>query len=170
MATLPESTPSLAGSLFELQGDTPPKGSFVATCIETKDAYGVERKKFQSEQTEKVDLTGFLFGFRDKTGKPFKIASRSMKLSGNPKSALYQFLTSWLGEPPAYNLDLTTLKSRKVLLSIAHEPSRTRPGVSYARIISIAPVPEGFEAAPAAPAPKAPAPVPADTEQDELPF
>lgn len=169
MAILKEPSPSLAGSLFELQGDTPPKGTYVATTIATADAYGVERKKFQSEQTEKVDLTGFLFGFRDKFGKPFKIASRSMRLSGNPKSALYQFLTSWLGEPPAYNLDLASLKGRKALLTITHEPSRSRPGVSYARIISIAPVPEGFESMSAA-APKIPEPVSVDAEQDEIPF
>ncbi len=170
MAILKEPAPSLAGSLFELQGDTPPKGTFVATCIDTKDAYGVERKKFQSEQLEKVDLTGFLFGFRDKAGKPFKIASRAMRLSGNPKSALYQFLTSWLGEAPAYNLDLTTLKGRKAMLTIGHEPSRTRPGVSYARILGLAPVPEGFESAPGAPAAKPPEPTPFDNEKDELPF
>ena len=170
MAVLREPAPSLAGSLFELQGETPPKGTFVASCIDTKDAYGVERKKYQSEQMERVDLTGFLFGLRDKAGKPYKIATRSMRLSGSPKSALYQFLTSWLGEPPAYNMDLSTLKGRKALLTIAHEPSRTRPGVAYARIIGVAPVPEGFETSAGAPPVKPPEPTPFDSPQDELPF
>ena len=175
MATLTAPAPSPAHSLFESEGEIPPRGTHIGTCIATKDAYGVERRKFQSDQTEKVDLTAFQFGIRDRAGRPFKIATRSLRLSGHPKSGLFQFLTSWLGEPPAYNLDLATLKGRKALLTIAHEPSRTRPGVVYARIVGIAPVPEGFEApAPAAavppPLPPPAAPATPAAEQDDFPF
>ena len=170
MSILTAPAPSNAHSLFENEGEIPPKGSHIAVCIATRDAYGVERRKFQSDQIEKVDLTAFQYGLRDRAGKPFKIATRSLKLSGHPKSALYQFLTSWLGEPPAYNMDLSTLKGRKALLTVAHEPSRTRPGVSYARIIGVAPVPEGFETAVGSPPTKPPESTPFDSPDDEVPF
>ena len=56
------------------------------------------RAAHQSEETETVDLTGFLFGYRDKQGNAHNIASKGMKISGNEKSALFLFLKSWLGQ------------------------------------------------------------------------
>jgi hypothetical protein len=176
--------PTTSGSLFELPDELPPRGTFVATCINVRDVFGVERKKYQSEETEKVDLTGFLFGFRAKDGTAHKIASRSFKISGSEKSGLYAFLKAWLGQAPQYGWDFCEMKGAKALVTIDHQPSRTKPGAVYAVIASISPLPEGYGEAPApqpaaptpspaklAPAPAAPtaAPSVADTD-DELPF
>ena len=47
-----------------------PAGTFIATVLDVKDEFGVTRQKFQSTETEKVDLTCFLFGFRDAARQP----------------------------------------------------------------------------------------------------
>lgn len=165
--------------IFDLPADVlPAKGTFVATCIDIKDMFGVERRKFQSEETETVDLTGFLFGYRDKQGNTHKIASKGMKISGNEKSALYLFLKSWLGQAPKMGWDYMELKGSKALLTIDHETRKSGEG-QYATIVSISPLPDGMEQGTApAPAPEkaskakaAPAPVVVEEEDDdEVPF
>ena len=62
-----------------------PAGTWIATVLDIKDEFGVPRQKFQSTEMETVDLTCFLFGFRDTQGVPHKVASRQMKISGNEK-------------------------------------------------------------------------------------
>ncbi len=157
--------------LFETGTEIPPKGTFIATCIDIRDVFNVERKKFQSEEMEKVDLTGFLFGFRDKAGKPFKIASRAFRISGNEKSSLFAFLKSWLGQPPKMGWDYMELKGRKALVTIDHTPSKRTPGLTFADIVSISPVPEGFQPpAPAPATPTVPPPVPVTVEDDNEPL
>ena len=146
-------------------GELAPKGTFIATCLEIKDQFGVERRKYQSDEMEKVDLTGFLFGFRDKAGKAFKVASRSFRISGNEKSSLFAFLKAWLGEPPRMGWDYMEMKGAKALITVEHVPSTRNPGQIFAGIASISPVPEGFQAPPPAP----PKPPVAETE-DEVPF
>ena len=153
--------------MFET-GDLAPKGTFVATCIDIKDVFGVERKKYQSEETERVDLTSFLFGFRDKAGTPFKVASRSLKISGNEKSNLFAFLKSWLGEPPKMGWDYMEMKGKKALVTVEHIHSTRNPGQVFAGIASISPVPEGFESASIPAQPQSPPP--AKDEDDVLPF
>jgi hypothetical protein len=69
-----------------------PAGTWIATVLDIKDEFGVPRQKFQSTEMETVDLTCFLFGYRDTQGVPHKVASRQMKISGNEKSALFGFL------------------------------------------------------------------------------
>ena len=158
--------------MFET-GDLAPKGTYIATCVDIKDQFGVERRKFQSDEIEKVDLTGFLFGFRDKAGQPFRVASRSFRISGNEKSSLFAFLKAWLGEPPKMGWDYMELKGRKALITVEHVPSTRNPGQVFSGIASISPVPEGFQVpAPGQPPPApTPAPVPsAQDEGDELPF
>ena len=160
--------------MFET-GELAPKGTYIATCIDIKELFGVERRKFQSEETEKVDLTAFLFGFRDKQGKPFKVASRQFRISGNEKSNLFAFLKAWLGEPPKMGSDTMEMKGRKALITIEHIPSARNPGQVYTGIASISPVPEGYQVPPSAPAQpqtaSAPAAAPApEDEGDELPF
>ena len=171
MAPIPQ--PKTSSSLFELPNELPPRGTFVATCIDIKDVFGVERKKFQSEQIEKVNLTGFLFGFRNKDGKAHKVATRSMRISGNEKSGLYNFLKAWLGQPPLLGWDYMAMKGKKALVTVDHQPSHTKPGVVNAVISSISPVPEGFgetqvQSTSIAP-PQAAAPSVEDAS-DELPF
>ena len=171
MAPIPQ--PKTSSSLFELPEELPPRGTFVATCIDIKDVFGVERKKFQSEQTEKVDLTAFLFGFRAKDGKPFKIATRAMRISGNEKSSLFTFLKSWLGQTPRLGWDYMEMKSRKALITVDHQASHSKPGMVNAVIAVISPVPEGFGEAQANAVSAAPSQNTApsvEDAQDELPF
>ena len=169
--------PKTSSSLFDLPDELPPRGTFVATCINVKDVFGVERKKFESEEMEKVDLTGFLFGYRSKEGKPYMVATRALKISASEKSGLFAFLKSWLGRPPQIGWDYCTLKGHKALITVDHQPSRTKPGAVFAVIASISPLPEGFgeQPAPAASAPTpaptpAPAPVTVEDAGDPLPF
>lgn len=162
--------------IFDTGTEIPPKGTYITTCIDIKDLFGVERKKFQSEEMEKVDLTGFLFGLRDKAGKKFMIASRAFRISGNEKSSLFAFLKSWLGQPPKMGWDYMELKGRPALITVDHTPSKRNPGQVFAEIVSISPVPEGFQApqpAPAAPPPApvpAPAPIAVEDDDELLPF
>lgn len=168
-----------------------PAGTYIATVLDIKDEFGVTRQKFESTELEKVDLTCFLFGFRDAQGNPHRVASRQMRISGNEKSALFGFLKSLLGRAPAYGWDFVALKGHKCLLTVEHVQRRDGNSV-YASIAALSPVPAGFgqsapqpapvPAAPAQPAwpvpPPAQAPVtmppaaPAITAQDtdEVPF
>lgn len=178
MAILQDNAGKSAFHLFDLgPSNLPPKGTYAATIIDIVDKYGVERRKFeQPDQMEKVDLTAFLFGFRDREGNAHKIDSKPMRISGNEKSALFAFLTSILGEPPKMNWDYCALKGRKVLITVAHAEGKS--GQTYASIATVSPLPEGFDPA-TAPAPKpaaAPTPAPSvslasDGQTDEeIPF
>jgi hypothetical protein len=178
MAILKEPT---VNRVFDTGEQTPPRGTFVATCIDIKDMFGVQRPKFENpSEIEKVDLTAFLFGFRDKGGTPFKIASKTMRISAKENANLFGFLKSWLGRPPQYGWDYCELKGQKALITIDHTPSRKYPGVVYSDIVTISPVPDGFTGPAAAPVqppePSAPAPSkpwtpPAEElEDEEFPF
>jgi hypothetical protein len=166
-----------------------PAGTHTATLIDIKDEFGVKRLKYQSTETETVDLTCFLFGFRDLHHQPHFVASRQMKISGNEKSALYTFLKSMLGRAPAYGWDYCALKGHKCLLTVEHVQKRDGSGV-YAAISSLSPLPQSMaqgeaptvptppqaQGAPQAtvtppPAQPMPAPVPtAAPAEDEIPF
>jgi len=138
-----------------------PAGTFIATVLDIRDEFGVTRQKFQSTEMEKVDLTCFLFGFRDAQGNPHRVASRQMRISGNEKSALFGFLKSLLGRAPTFGWDYCSLKGAKCLLTVEHVQRRDGSGV-FAAIAALSPVPAGFgqSAQPAAPMPVAPAPRP----------
>jgi len=164
-----------------------PAGTFIATVLDIKDEFGVTRQKFQSTEMEKVDLTCFLFGFRDPQGNPHKVASRTMRISGNEKSALFGFLKSMLGKAPAIGWDFCTLKGSKCLLTVEHVQRRDGSGV-FAAIASLSPVPAGMSQGPAPQAvplpsapfqPPAPAQIPAAApaapaitveDEDSIPF
>jgi len=83
-------------------------------CSTSSDEFGVQRQKFQSVEVETVDLTTFLFRFRDAQGYEHRVASRRMKISGNEKSSLFAFLKSLLGHAPQYGWDYMALKRRAV--------------------------------------------------------
>ncbi len=175
-------------SLFEtIDEPMPPKGTFVATIIDIRDRFGVERRKYQSEETEKVDVTQFLFGFRDRADAKFRLTSRVMRISGNENSNLFGFLKSLLGEAPRMGWDYVELKGRKVLLTVEHVEKRSAPGEFFAAIAAISPLPEGygqtanheatkvtkedpngFQNGGIPPPPPAPAPV--EDDEEELPF
>ena len=124
-------------------GKTPPKGTFLAICVDVIDEFGVSRQKFNSEETEVVDLTHFKFAFRDpKTGEIYRVTSRKMRISANPKASLFQFLSAWLGEPPRCGWDYSELKGQGAMITITHVPSKKYPGRMFWYISSVSPVPE----------------------------
>lgn len=187
MAVLQEtSSKSNNPFLDQVKDDVAPAGTWVSTIIDIKDQFGVVRPTFDNPQvTEVVDLTTFLFGFRDQAGQPHRIASKTMKISGNEKSNLFGFLKSALGSAPKYGWDYCELKGKKCLITVAHEQKRNGQGV-FPTIAALCPVPAGMagstgspqaagvpaavpQAAPVAPAP-APAPVPAPVDDEPLPF
>ena len=134
--------------------DLAPAGTYIATVLDVRDEFGVVRTKFQSTETEKVDLTTFLFGFRSAQGEPHRVASRRMKISGSEKSALFAFLKALLGKAPEYGWDYCTLKGAKCLLTVEHVKRKDGVGV-FASIAALSPVPQGLAmpGVPVAPAP-----------------
>ena len=148
--------PVVSGNVFSEQigDDLAPAGTFMATIIDIVDQFGVQRQKFQSQELEVVDLTTFLFGFRDQQGFEHRVASRRMKISGNEKAALFSFLKCLLGRAPQYGWDYVSVKGMQCLLTVEHVTKRDGTGV-FAAIAALSPVPAGFgQAAPAAPAPR----------------
>lgn len=193
MAVLTQPTDTTNPFTEVIGKDLAPSGTYIATVIDIRDEFGVVRTRFQSTETEKVDLTTFLFGFRDAQGQPHKVASRRMKISGNEKSALFAFLKALLGRAPEYGWDYVALKGAKCLLTVEQVKRRDGVGV-FASIAALSPVPQGLAmpAVPVAPAPvvvsvplpaqptaalrPAPAPTPApaapaiETFDDTVPF
>ena len=145
MAVLQEqSSKSNNPFLEQVKDDVAPAGTWVATIIDIRDQFGVVRPTFDNPQvTEVVDLTTFLFGFRDQAGQPHRIASKTMRISGNEKSNLFGFLKSALGSAPKYGWDYCDLKGKRVLITVAHEAKRNGQGV-YPTIAALCPVPAGF--------------------------
>jgi hypothetical protein len=154
MAVLTQPTDTTNPFVEVIGNDLAPAGTYIATVIDVRDEFGVVRTKFQSTETEKVDLTTFLFGFRDQHGQPHRVASRRMKISGNEKSALFTFLKALLGRAPEYGWDYCTLKGSQCLLTVEHVKRKDGVGV-FASIAALSPVPQGFAAPAAAPAPQA---------------
>ena len=146
---------------FEIT-EVAPSGEYVATCLDIADEFGVTRRKYQSEETEQIDITRFLFGFKAQDGRLYKVQTFEMKISSSPKSALIKFLTSWLGQPPAMGWDYCELKGKGAVIGCEQVVSQM--GKTYNKITKIAPpktsladytaqvIPAEQFAAPAAPA------------------
>jgi len=133
-----------------------PAGTHVAKIVNIKDGFGIERQKYQSTEMETVDLTWFLFGFRDGQEGKHLVSSKAMKISGSEKSALFEFLKSLLGKAPEYGVDYCALKGTEVLLTVEHVQRRDGSG-DYAAIATISPLPPGMETpAPVSPPPPEP--------------
>ena len=120
--------------------DLAPAGTFVATILDIKDEFGIQRQKYQSTEMETVDLTTFLLGFRDAQGEAHRVSSKRMKISGNEKSTLFGFLKSLQGHAPQYGWDYCTLKGQQCLLTVEHIQRRDGTGV-FAAIATLSPVP-----------------------------
>lgn len=153
-------------------GETCPAGTYIATCINVMDEFGVQRRKFQSEAMETCDVTRFVFGIRDQNGTQFKVATQEMKQSGHEKSGLYKFLFNWLGRAPVYGWDYCEMKGQKALISVVHKEGNN--GAVFANIASIMPAPAGGFApqhhqAPPPPPPPPPAPLPM-YDNNDVPF
>ena len=117
MAKIPETkAPALANL-----GEPPSKGTYVAVCLDVVDQYNVERQKYQSEETEIVNLTRFVFGVKCKDGSLRKMPSKAMKISNHENSALRAFLVSWLGEAPKSGFDTASLKGKGAQLTLVED-------------------------------------------------
>jgi hypothetical protein len=134
--------PAVSGNVFadQIGDDLAPAGTFVATVIDIRDEFGVQRQKFQSQELETVDLTTFLFGFRDAQGYEHRVASRRMKISGNEKATLFGFLKSLLGHAPTFGWDYCALRGAQCLLTVEIIQRRDGTGV-FAAIAALSPVP-----------------------------
>lgn len=143
MAILKQETGTGGGGRRILVEEMAPKGTFLATCIDVEERYGVERKKFESTETEIVNLITFYFGFRTKEGGLRIVRSKPMKISGHEKSALVKFIGTWLGEKPKPSFDTATLFGKGAQLTITHTEALN--GKTYANISAISPVMEGLE-------------------------
>jgi len=122
MAKIPETkAPALANL-----GEPPSKGTYVAVCLDVVDQYNVERQKYQSEETEIVNLTRFIFGVKTKDGSLRKLASKSMKISNHENSALRAFLVSWLGEAPKPGFDTATLIGKPAQITVVENTKGDR--------------------------------------------
>jgi hypothetical protein len=139
MAQIPQS--SGGSSSF---GPPPPAGTYLAVCTDVIDLYGVDRKKYESEEMEKVNVTRFVFGVKTKSGSLHKIATREMKISGSPKSNMMKTIKAWTGEMPKAGWDTEELKGRGAQITVSAEEARN--GKTYNNITGIAPVLDGYEA------------------------
>lgn len=138
MAQIPQSS---GGSDF---GPPPPAGTYLAVCTDVIDLYGVDRKKFESEEMEKVNVTRFVFGVKTKSGGLHKIATREMKISGSPKSNMMKTIKAWTGEMPKPGWDTAELKGKGAQITVSAEEARN--GKTYNNITNIGPVLDGYEA------------------------
>ena len=145
MAILQEANSKSNNPFLELvKDDIAPAGTWVATIIDIKDQFGVVRPSFDNPQvTEVVDITTFLFGFRDQAGQPHRIASKTMRISGNEKSTLFGFLKAALGSAPKYGWDYCEMKGMQCLVTVAHEQRRNGQGI-FPTIAALCPVPAGM--------------------------
>ena len=143
MAKLPP-PPSTSNPFADQIGDgLAPTGTFVATILDIKDEFGVRRRRYESIEMEEVDLTCFLFGFRDQHGAEHRIASKRMKISGHENSALFGFLKGLLGKAPEIDWDYCDRKGSQCLITIEHVQRKDGSGV-YASICSVSPLPPGY--------------------------
>jgi hypothetical protein len=124
-------------------GPPPPAGTYLAVCVGVTDLYGVERKKYESEEMERVDVTRFVFGVKTKSGQLHKIATREMKITSGPKANLTKFLKSWTGENPKPGMDTEDLKGKGAQITVTAEEARN--GKTYNNITGISPVLDGYE-------------------------
>lgn len=134
MATL--QAPAENSNGFEIE-DVAPAGDYIATCIDIADEFGVTRRKYQSEDTEQIDVTRFLFGFKGQDGRLYKVQTFEMKISGSPKSALFKFLSSWLGQAPRWGWDYCALKGKGAVIKV--EQVTSQMGKVYNKIGNILP-------------------------------
>lgn len=126
--------------------ELPPAGTFVAVILDIVDLFGVERPKFENPaEKETLDVTRFLFGLQAQDGRLFKIQTREMRISGNPKAKLYQFLTGLLGHQPKYGWDYCELRGRPAMITVMHQQGRKDPSKTYANIATVAPLPHQLQ-------------------------
>lgn len=76
--------------------------------------------------------------------KPFVILSRRFNVTFGDKSNLTKFLKSWIRADYCDGFDFSSLLGRSAFLTVVHTPDAKDPGVIYANIASIMPLPAGM--------------------------
>ncbi len=128
-----------------------PSGTHVARCYQIVHI-GTISDTFQGEQklVNKVrlnfELPDCLHEFsRDKGEQPFSIG-RDFTVSMHEKSALRQFLQTWLGKPltdeEAFNFDIGTMIGKPCMVTVMHRQSAN--GKTYANIQGISSLMKGL--------------------------
>jgi len=143
MAKIPP--PSNIGNPFaeQIGDDLAPTGTHVATILDVNDEFEVQRQKYESAEMETVDLTCFLFGFRDQQGLAHRVASKRMRISGSEMSALFGFLKSLVGRAPEVGYDYCDLKGSRCLVTVEHVQRKNGSGV-FAAVAALSPLPPGY--------------------------
>lgn len=119
-----------------------PTGQYAAVCLQVQDLFGVTRRKFQSQEQETKDVTRFVFGLVGPDGRPYIIQTYEFTIAATPNSNLMKFLTSWLGQPPAYGWDYCELQGTGALIAVATKQSGGVPPKMYSSVSGIFPVPQ----------------------------
>lgn len=127
------------GTGLQIEHEAPP-GQYIGVCLKVIDLYGVDRPKFQSQEIVKRDVTRFIFGVLDKSGRPFLIQTFEFTISAAPGSNLFDFLTQWLGAEPQLGWDTQEMVGKGAMLTVAHERSKRNPAKVYSSIKGISPV------------------------------
>jgi hypothetical protein len=124
MAAIP--APKGGSEAIELVNSSPlEEGSHEVVVHKVIDELGVERKKFQSEDTEIVDLCTVIFAQVNDDGEERYAATRSMRISGSPKSTLYKIIQGITGQPPVTGSDTQALVGIPCLITVTREVSTT---------------------------------------------
>lgn len=145
--------PPRSVALELVDGAPAPPGTHAAIVYQVIDEFGVERKKFQSEETELVDLARFIFAARTADGRTVYAATPPMRISGHVKSSLYKFLTSLMGRAPTYGWDYAELQGSGCVIAVEHKPAKNGSR-TYVTVSSVGPLPPGYPAPSIAPAPR----------------
>ena len=123
----------------DYMADLPP-GIYDGICVDVEEHLNAERKRWQSTETERVNLLAFTFEVTGKSGAKRSVRSKRMLISSFEGSALFKFVTAWCGQPPESGFDTDSLMGCRANLTLTHAPSTTLPSRVYVRIATIAPV------------------------------
>ena len=154
MALIP--APKAGSEAIEMVNESPlEEGSHEVVVHKVIDQLGVKKKKFQSEEFEIVDLCTIVFAQVGDDGQERYAATSGMRISGSPKSALYQIIEGITGQPPVTGSDTQSLVGIPCLVTVKRVTSAT--GKVYHLVDTAMPQPRKAKAA-AAPARTAPKP------------
>lgn len=124
-----------------------PEGTYPAICIDVEVLKDVQRKRWQSDEVQTVNLVAFLFELGLPDGTRSRIATKLMTLSLYEKSNLFSFLRDWQGRPGSGAFDPDAYMGASATITVECVPGRQRPDLTFARIARISPpVCEGREA------------------------
>jgi len=95
------------------------------------------RKKFQSQEDVKKDVTRFIFGVYGPKNTLYLIQTFEFTISTAPTANLMAFLKAWLGKTPEMGWDYHELVGKGAAIIVERKTSTRNPSKSYAQIASI---------------------------------